>query len=208
MTQALTLPYEGSLEGQVVTLSPLTWDDVPALMTVARAAPNEFDLTSTPRDDAEAQAYFGEALSEVASGSAYLVTVRDRDGAIIGTSRIRAFDRRHMRCELGYTWYHPSVFRTAVNTECKLMLLEFAFERLGVNRVQLQTDARNVRSQKAILALGARHEGVLRRHMIAKDGYVRDSVIFAITDVTWPSVRLGLRERLDRRLAAAGHVPG
>ncbi len=207
MTDPLTLPYEGSLEGQVVSLSPLTWEDVPDLMAVATATPDEFDLTSTPRDDTEAQAYFGEALGEVAAGTAYLVTVRDRTGKIIGTSRIRAFDRRHMRCELGYTWYHPSVFRTAVNTECKLLLLEFAFERLGVNRVQLQTDARNVRSQKAILALGARHEGVLKRHMIAKDGYVRDSVIFAITDITWPTVRLGLRERLDKRLAAVGRTP-
>lgn len=198
-----TLPYPGDLQGQVVDLSPLTWDDVPALLEVALSAPDEFALTSTPRSAEEAKAYFGEALADVEAGVSYLATVRDKTGTVIGTSRLRAYDRRHQRCELGYTWYHPSVFRTAVNVECKLLLLEFAFERLGVNRVQLQTDARNVRSQKAILALGAQHEGVLKRHMIAKDGYVRDTVVYAITDVTWPTVRLGLRERLAKKLEAS-----
>lgn len=197
------LPYPGELEGKVVDLSPLTWDDVPALLDVALFAPDEFALTSTPRSAEEAQAYFGEALSDVAAGTSYLVTVRDKTGRVIGTSRLRAYDPRHQRCELGYTWYHPSVFRTAVNVECKLLLLEFAFDGLGVNRVQLQTDARNVRSQKAILSLGAQHEGVLKRHMIAKDGYVRDTVVYAITDVTWPTVRLGLRERLAKKLEAS-----
>lgn len=198
-----TLPYTGDLHGEVVDLSPLTWDDVPALLAIATATPEQFELTSTPRDAEEAEAYFGEALADVAAGTSYLVTVRDKAGKVIGTSRLRAFERRHMRCELGYTWYHPSAFGTAVNAECKLLLLEFAFDRLGVNRVQLQTDARNLRSQKAILALGAQHEGVLKRHMIAKDGYVRDTVVYAITDITWPTVRQGLRERLARKLAAS-----
>ena len=201
MTARVTLPYQGDLEGRVVRLTPLRRDDVPALLAIAKAAPHEYDLTSTPRDEAEADAYFGEALAEVAAGTAHVVTVRDAAGTVIGTSRLRAYDARHRRCELGYTWYHPGVFRTAVNTECKLLLLELAFEGLGVNRVQLQTDARNLRSQRAILALGAEFEGVLRRHMVAKDGYVRDSVIFSVVSTTWPTVRLRLRERLEERLA-------
>lgn len=201
MTPRVSLPFRGTLEGEVVDLDPLSPDDVPALLAIAQAAPSEYDLTSTPRDAAEAEAYFGEALAEVAAGTAHVVTVRDKAGAVVGTSRVRAYDSRHARCELGYTWYHPRVFRTAVNTECKLLLLQLAFEGLGVHRVQIQTDARNLRSQKAILALGAEFEGVLRRHMVAKDGYVRDSVIFSIVDTTWPSVRLRLRERLEERLA-------
>lgn len=201
MTPRVSLPFRGTLEGEVVDLDPLSPDDVPALLAIAQAAPSEYDLTSTPRDAAEAEAYFGEALAEVAAGTAHVVTVRDKAGAVVGTSRVRAYDSRHARCELGYTWYHPSAFRTAVNTECKLLLLRFAFDDLGVNRVQIQTDARNLRSQRAIAALGAELEGVLRRHMIAKDGYVRDSVVYAITDVTWPSVRLRLEERLAARLA-------
>ncbi len=201
MTSRVELPFHGTLEGRVVRLTPLTPGDVPDLLAIARAAPEEYDLTSTPRDAAEAEDYFGEALAEVASGTAHVVTVRDLAGAVLGTSRLRAYDARHRRCELGYTWYHPSVFRTAVNTECKLLLLELAFEGLGVNRVQLQTDARNLRSQRAILALGAEFEGVLRRHMVAKDGYVRDSVIFSVVSTTWPTVRLRLRERLEERLA-------
>ena len=207
MTERVTLPYSGTLEGRVVRLDPLTWDDVPALLDIAQAAPDEYDLTSTPREAREADAYFRDALAEVAAGTAHVVTVRDVQGRVVGTSRLRNYDAKHLRCELGYTWYHPSAFRTAVNTECKLLLLRFAFDDLGVNRVQIQTDARNLRSQRAIAALGAELEGVLRRHMIAKDGYVRDSVIYAITDVTWPSVRLRLEERLAARLtrqAAAG----
>jgi len=201
VTERVTLPYSGTLEGRVVRLDPLTWDDVPALLDIAQAAPDEYDLTSTPREAREADAYFRDALAEVAAGTAHVVTVRDVQGRVVGTSRLRNYDAKHLRCELGYTWYHPRVFRTAVNTECKLLLLQLAFEGLGVHRVQIQTDARNLRSQKAILALGAEFEGVLRRHMVAKDGYVRDSVIFSIVDTTWPSVRLRLRERLEERLA-------
>ncbi len=208
MTTTATLPFLEVLEGRVVDLSPLTRADVPALLDIARAAPDEYDLTSTPRDAAEADAYFGEALEDMAAGTTHIVAVRAKDGTVIGTSRLRAYDRRHARCELGYTWYHPRYFRSAVNTECKLLLLQLAFEGLNVNRVQIQTDARNLRSQKAILALGASFEGVLRRHMVAKDGYVRDSVIYAITDLMWPSVRSRLLERLEEKLASSTASPG
>src|SRR5690606_19901644 len=143
-------------------------------------------------------------LAAMAAGTAHIVAVRDKAGEVLGTSRLSQYSREHRRCELGFSWYHPKVFRTAVNTETKLLLLSFAFDSLLVNRVQLQTDVRNLRSQKAITALGASFEGVLRRHMVVKDGYVRDTMIYAITDVTWPTVKAGLQARLESKLALGG----
>lgn len=197
------LPTGKVLHGRVVDLAPLTRADLPALNEIAFAYRDEFALTSTPTDEADSEAYFGPVMAAMAAGTAHIVAVRDKAGEVLGTSRLSQYSHEHQRCELGFSWYHPKVFRTAVNTESKLLLLTFAFESLKVNRVQLQTDTRNLRSQQAILALGASFEGVLKRHMVVKDGYVRDTMIYAITDLTWPTVKAGLQARLDSKLAAA-----
>jgi RimJ/RimL family protein N-acetyltransferase len=99
--------------------------------------------------------------------------------------------------EIGHTWLDSRHWRTAVNTECKYMLLTHAFESLGAIRVQLKTDLRNVRSQNAIARLGAVHEGVLRNHMIVKNGYYRHTVMYSITDAEWPAVKAGLEAKLN-----------
>jgi len=202
MSAPHTLPTDVVLRGRVVDLWPLSEADLPALNAIAFAHPEEFALTSTPTDEQESEAYFAPVLAAMAAGTAHIVTVRDKGGEVLGTSRLSQYSEEHRRCELGFSWYHPKVFRTAVNTESKLLLLTFAFESLLVNRVQLQTDTRNLRSQKAITALGASFEGVLKRHMVAKGGYVRDTMIYAITDVTWPTVKAGLQERLESKLSA------
>jgi RimJ/RimL family protein N-acetyltransferase len=103
------------------------------------------------------------------------------------------------RLEIGFTAFTPDVWGTAVNPECKLLLLGHAFEDLRCGRVQLKTDIRNVRSQRAIDRLGARHEGVLRRYQRRADGTVRDTVLFSIVAEEWPAVRDGLRARLRDR---------
>lgn len=195
------LPTESVLSGTLIDLVPLTREHIPALLDIAYANVDEYRLTSTPANPTQAETYFRMAFEEVAAATAHVVAVIDRQGTILGTSRLTELVARHRRCELGFTWYHPSVFNSGVNVECKLLLLGFAFEALGLNRVQLHTDTRNLRSQRAIRALGASYEGVLRRHMVAKDGYVRDSMVFAITDVTWPTVKHQLGERLQRKLA-------
>ncbi|HVL13004.1 MAG TPA: GNAT family protein [Gemmata sp.] len=104
----------------------------------------------------------------------------------------------HKRVEIGWTWYRPDQWATAVNPECKLLLLSHAFDVLGVNRVQFFTDLLNTRSQAAIAKLGAVREGVLRCHAITRGGRVRDSVVFAIVAADW----LGVKERLTSRVAA------
>lgn len=107
-------------------------------------------------------------------------------------------DMRLDQCgiEIGMTWYGQKWKGTKVNPECKLLLLEFAFEKLGMKRVQLKTDSRNVHSQAAIRKLGAQYEGTLRKHGIQPNGFVRDTVMFSILDDEWPVVRKSLEARL------------
>ena len=197
----MALPPFTCLEGPLARIRPLTQSDVGPLTEIAVAHPRAFRLTSTPANPEQAGVYFGRALEMMAAELAVVVVVEDRaTGRLLGSSRLTDIDRHHRRCELGYTWYRPDVFNNGVNVDCKRLLLGHAFDALELVRVQIHTDTRNVRSQRAIRALGARYEGVLRRHMVTKDGYVRDTMVFGITDQDWPHVRLRLDERLARRL--------
>jgi RimJ/RimL family protein N-acetyltransferase len=98
--------------------------------------------------------------------------------------------------EIGSTWLTPAVWRTAVNTECKLLLLRHAFETLGCIRVQIKTDALNKRSRRAIERLGAQFEGILRQHMVVRDGRYRDTAMYSIIDTEWPAVKAKLAASL------------
>jgi RimJ/RimL family protein N-acetyltransferase len=125
-----------------------------------------------------------------------------RRGGVVGRSSYLSVEPTEATIEIGSTAYRPSVWSTAVNPEVKLLLLEYAFERLSVGRVQLKTDIRNVRSQQAIARLGAQYEGVLRRFQRRSDGTVRDTVLFSVIAEDWPLVRDNLTQRIDS--AAAG----
>ena len=118
-------------------------------------------------------------------------------GEAIGSSCYLDIRPAHLGLEIGMTWYGEPHRGTAVNPESKLLLMEFAFEQLGYERVQLKTDGRNLRSQAAIAKLGAKHEGVLRKHMTMPDGYLRDTVMYSIIREEWPAVKAGLIARLD-----------
>lgn len=115
-------------------------------------------------------------------------------GRAIGSTRYLDIRREHRGLEIGWTWLGRAWQRTAANTECKRLLLEHAFERLGALRVQLKTDARNLKSQRAIERIGGVQEGVLRAHMVMPDGFVRDSVMYSITAGEWPAVKRRLEE--------------
>lgn len=121
-----------------------------------------------------------------------------RDGRVLGMSCYMDIRPEHRSLEVGMTWYIPEVRGTEVNPECKLLLLGHAFEHLRAVRVTLKTDLRNVHSQAAIAKLGAVREGVLRKHGIQPNGYVRDTVFFSILDDEWPHVRKRLEARLGR----------
>jgi len=116
--------------------------------------------------------------------------------SIVGSTRFLDISLPNKSLEIGWTWYHPSVWRTRVNTECKYLLLKYCFEELKLHRVQFKTDVQNKRSRAAIMRLGATQEGTIRKHMVLPEGYVRDSVIFSIIDDEWPAVKKRLEEFL------------
>jgi RimJ/RimL family protein N-acetyltransferase len=119
------------------------------------------------------------------------------DGGVVGSTRFLNVEPTHRRVEIGWTWVRRAYWGSGVNVETKLLLLEHAFERAGMQRVEFKTDARNHQTRGSLLALGARFEGIARKHMILPSG-PRDSAWYAITDDDWPAVR----QRLEARLAA------
>jgi N-acetyltransferase len=124
--------------------------------------------------------------------------IHKESGRAVGATRYMEIRSQHRALEIGGTWYAVAYQRTGINTECKYLLLRHAFESLGCVRVQFKTDARNLRSQKALERIGAIKEGVLRQHMITPDGYLRDSIYYSILDKEWPSIKLRLKEFLAR----------
>ena len=139
-----------------------------------------------------------EALRAQAQGTDVPFVILDGEtGRIVGSTRFCDITLPHRNLEIGWTWLSPEVWRTRINTECKYLLLRHAFETLDLLRVQLKTDARNLRSQRAIERLGAIKEGVLRHHRVLPDGYLRDSVYYSILAEEWP----GVRERLEAMLS-------
>lgn len=143
----------------------------------------------------DALAMIRDAEEETRAGREVAFAIVERaSGRAVGSTRFLDLQRPHRALEIGWTWIGPAWRRTPLNTECKALLLRHAFEDLGVHRVTLKTDARNVRSQRAIERLGAVREGVLRRHRVCWDGAVRDTVYYGITDEEWKGVRHRFRE--------------
>ena len=143
--------------------------------------------------------YVGAALGMREHQGAMPFAVIDRSsGEVIGSTRYFNVEPRHRRLEIGHTWYAQRAQRTGANTECKLLLLGHAFERLRSIAVEFRTSSFNHASQRAIERLGAKRDGVLRNHMILPDGTYRDSVVYSILESEWPAVRRHLRYLLDR----------
>ena len=126
---------------------------------------------------------------------AFVVLSKAQD-RYVGMTRYLNIEEAHKKLEIGSTWYEPAAWGGPVNPECKLLLMQHAFESLKYHRVEYKTDLRNARSRAAILKLGATQEGIFRKHMIMADGHVRDSVYFSIIDSDWPAVKAGLEKRL------------
>lgn len=135
--------------------------------------------------------------SQTSGDVVFAIIVKDT-GLAVGSTRFMDIRREHRGLEIGWTWLAPGVQRTRVNTEAKFLLLKHAFENLGALRVQLKTDARNTRSQRAIERIGGVMEGVLRRHMKVWDGHQRDTVYYSIVDTEWPAAK----ERFLQKLSA------
>lgn len=178
------------LAGDHVVLEPL--DERHAADLFAAGADEEtwrYMTLPAPRTIADVSAMIREAAEESGSGREVAFAIVERaSGAAVGSTRYLDIQRPHRALEIGSTWIGPAWRKTAINTECKLLLLTHAFDVLGAHRVTLKTDARNQRSQRAIERIGAIREGVLRRHRVCPDGTVRDTVYYGVTDADWPEV--------------------
>lgn len=188
-----------TLEGHGVRLEPLEMSHADGL--IAAAADGrlwELWYSFIPTRD-ETAAYIADALAGQQRGDMLPWVVRElQSGEIVGSTRYHDVVANIDRVEIGYTWYAQRWQRTHVNTACKLLLLTHAFETVGCRVVGLRTDRFNLASQRAIEALGAHKDGVLRHHRMRRDGTVRDSVMYSILAEEWPDVRRHLTTRLAR----------
>lgn len=187
-----------TLTGHVVRLEPLTENHVPDL-TVAAGDESIWRhmIYGTVTNQEQMRAWVQSMLAKQVRGSDLpFAVVHLESGRAVGATRYLNIDPPNLAIEIGGTWYAIAYQRTAVNTECKYLLLRHAFEDMGYVRVQLKTDARNLRSQRAIERLGAVKEGILRKHMILPDGFIRDSVFYSILDTEWPAVKADLAAKL------------
>jgi N-acetyltransferase len=192
-------PEPVTLEGHGVRLEPLSPDHADGLIAAAADGKLwELWFTSVPAA-AHTADYIADALAGQLQGTMLPWAVRDlATDTIVGSTRYHDIVPSVERVEIGYTWYSASRQRSHVNCACKLLLLSHAFDTLGCQLVGFRTDSFNFRSQRAIEALGAKKDGVLRHHHPRRDGTVRDSVMYSILASEWPPVRRHLEWRLSR----------
>ncbi|MEM1184599.1 MAG: GNAT family protein [Planctomycetota bacterium] len=191
-----------ALEGSLVTLEPMAIEHAPELLGAASTEETFWYFSRPPQPFDESGMYrYCAALIDDPTNLPHVV--RDRSTRrIIGATSYCSIRVENRGVEIGWTWYDPEYRGTGVNPECKRLLLRRAFETDLFDtgpaiRVELKTDARNERSRAAILKLGAKFEGVLRRHVIMSDGYLRDSAIYSIVPEEWPEIDAELGRRID-----------
>jgi RimJ/RimL family protein N-acetyltransferase len=196
-TQTWVTPV--TLTGRRVRLEPLAEDHLPDLARVA------FDdtvwrwVTGQRMDEAGLRAWFETTMAAARAGTDVpFATVDLASGRAVGSTRYMSIAPEHRRLEIGWTWLGSAYQRIGINREAKMLQLRHAFERLGAERVEFKTHARNERSRAALLGIGAEFEGVLRHHMIMADGSNRDSAYYSVLAEEWP----GVKARLETLLAA------
>lgn len=192
------IPKGLALHGSWVRLESLSEHHAEDLLPLADATTLQFLNLWEPVEGVNAMR---QQISRVLiSGDANFFAVVDAEtGKAVGSTSYLDLRPAHRSLEIGNTWLGPETRGTRVNPEMKRLLLEYAFETLGCVRVQLKTDGRNLQSQAALRKLGATYEGTLRQHLICRDGFIRDTVMFSILAHEWPAVR----DRLDSRLTPA-----
>ena len=186
--------------GEVVRLDPLTREDVPELWRVAQHESlwRWMPMTMVSLADMEQAMELILSWPAAQTGQGFVTRVQE-SGEVIGLTTYLNADAHNRRVEIGFTWVTPAWQRTAVNTECKLLLLRHAFEVLGANRVEFKTDSENEPSRTALVRIGAKEEGTLRNHMVRPDGTMRHSTYFSVLPQEWPAVEDALVARLSRR---------
>lgn len=186
-----------ALENEVVLLKALEKQDVVGILTAGSYPEIWTYLSTNIEKEQDVHNFVDKALQEKALNKEFpFVIVDKKSGEIIGSTRFMDIDESHKRLEIGFTWLTPAYWRTTVNTNCKYLLLSYCFEVLGLRRVQIKTDHENTRSQKAIERIGALKEGILRNHMIRKDGTTRHTVMYSVIKEDWPEMKIHLKQLL------------
>lgn len=188
------------LTGKHVRLEPMTEEHIPGLAEIGVGQTFwDFMLYGNINTVDDMRNWVLDLLARAEKGTDLpFVAIHLPSGRVAGATRYLNIMPKDRGLEIGGTWYGSEFQRTPVNTECKYLLLRHAFETLDCIRVQLKTDLRNERSQKAIERIGAVKEGILRNHMILPDGRIRDSVFYSILDREWPEVKKKLEEMMNR----------
>jgi N-acetyltransferase len=188
-----------ALQRRHVRLAPLLEEHADAIR--AAAADGELwalHYTSVPGPrPGEAEAYIAAALAQRDLGTAWPFAVFDEEDRLVGSTRYYDYDPNVPRVKVGYTWYASRMHRTALNTEAKLLLLDYAFDAMACEAVVFETSHENLRSQAAVERLGAKRDGVLRAHMRHRDGSLRDTHVYSIVAREWPSLRMRLETKLQ-----------
>ena len=188
-----------TLEGSVVRLEPIRPNHAQLFWEAAKDALDDIFrwIPYSMKTPADFESLVDKAFEEQERGeSIVFATVERSSGRVVGSTRFMNIDRANRRVEIGSTWIAPAWQRTAVNTEAEYLMLRHAFEVWQCVRVELKTDALNQKSRNAILRLGAKEEGTLRKHLVTWTGRIRDSVYFSILDTEWPEVKARLEAKL------------
>lgn len=197
----MTTPWlvETTLTSDLVSMVPLRLEHAEALVQAASDGELwNLWFTSVPSADT-VHGYIEKALQQQQDGTALpFVIIENATQTVVGCTRICNAVEQHKRIEIGYTWYAKRVQRTAVNRQCKLLLLQLAFEQLNCIAVEFRTHWHNVKSRAAIAGLGAKQDAVLRNHQIGLDGTIRDTVVFSIIESEWPVVKQSLSFKVKR----------
>lgn len=193
-------PVPVVLEGRRVRLEPLDLDRHFAGLSAVGLEPEIWRLSlNVVKTEADLRRYLEAALAEQAEGrSLPFATVDVASGRIAGSTRFGNIAPEHGRVEIGWTWIGEPFRRTHVNTEAKYLMLRHAFETWRCRRVELKTGTNNRRSRDAMLRLGAKEEGILRRHMVGENGLVRDTVYYSVIDEEWPDMKARLESMMGR----------
>ncbi|WP_240758416.1 GNAT family N-acetyltransferase [Lysinibacillus sp. SGAir0095] len=188
-----------TLDNEIVQVRTIQEEDFEGMLKAAMY-PEIWEHMSVSLLTQEAvQTYIENAIKERQTNQSHtFVIVNKKTNEIIGSTSFLDIAENHKRVEIGSTWISPKYWRTNMNTNCKFLLLKYCFEELQLNRVQIKTGHENFRSQKAIERLGATKEGILRNHMIRKEGKIRHTVMYSIIKEEWPVIK----ERFIGRLLA------
>jgi RimJ/RimL family protein N-acetyltransferase len=178
------------LENNRARLEPLAEKHFELLLPIAKHTELWEFTGAKVRSELDFKRYFDTALAEKEAGRSYPFAIFDKqNNQYAGCTRYGNISFPNKRFEIGWTWYHPALQRSGINKASKFLLLSFGFETVGLNRIELKTSALNLKSQGAMLKIGAIKEGILRSHMINEDGLVRDTMYFSFIAPDWPVIK-------------------